>query len=726
MFYVILYYYLLTEQVKAQSFPICDDQLVQFYISQGMQGTPTNDDAVVINPIAGGIESQFRIQQLATNYQSSTPPLFDAPPPIVNFVSFDRPWCATRIEVVCGGDLVCRLPKQAGCMIIDYDIHAETVADRCFLYNPEASAIPLGPGCTSGVLVVRMFGNIVLGPNQGDGSSLDSRVTYSLSGLPTDFTNLTLFDAIAEYQNSFCSFSTGVGIPAVIPGQDQLVCTARAMSCTTQRPGTNIDVAVPIPTYACRGPLSPLGVPVMVWFVSVLGQRNDPEGDVFYGIHFCGAHDVACRAQITPEDQLGFIGTRRQFISPFTAFDSVEVLSFEGNTSFTLPIYPFAVTDPFIRDIPCICGLSMDCLPNGTIDLGIISKELNPNNAAPVANATSNINILVGQRSVNLSAWSSFDPDNAPNTLSFFWKVYNATPSPVTIDDPFSPNITVSGNFIEGVYSFIVYVSDGQIVSYDLVNITAELNIIHVVLPRYIEVQFVPITVCPPPGQLPSLAIAIPLNGSASFGENPDIPLTFNWTQTAGSNLTIPFACDPATVDYYNLEAFFFINQSIAYFIPPVLGIYTFRLTVCDGGVSPCQFQEIHVSVELNFDGPNSTHINYTDYPDSPVYNTSNGSVPTITFGPAPTAPFSEITRSPSFFTPTSEPLPASGGSIVTVLFPQLPAPSVTEKLLLFMAFIAAVFGWIVLFGYYFAHLPYDVYNRWDRIAVYNPQANYY
>jgi len=373
----------------------------------------------------------------------------------------------------------------------------------------------------------------------------------------------------------------------------------------------------------------------------------------------------------------------------------------------------------------------MDCTVNNQpFPEGPPSKQLNPNNAIPIANAT-NVAILPGFQTVTLDASASFDPDNLPNPLTFFWKVYNSTPTPVTIDDPRSPIINVTGNFTLGVYSFIVYVSDGQIVVYDLVNISVQPNVIQVILPRDFEVQWQFITTCPTQ-PLPSQAII--LNGSATFGENPTIPLFYNWTQVSGNTITVPFACNPATVDYFNVEAFFNANESIAYFIPASYGIYTFCLNVSDGGISPWRQKCIHISVELNFDPPNSTNRNYTDFPDAPIYNFSNGSVPTISFPPISPAPVNDLTRSPSINdpvpTPIPIPLPPSGSNTTSPaptpiippifpVFPRLREPTAVEYAVLLVAFIPMVLLWILLFGACCAFIGEDYENsRYDRIAT--------
>lgn len=734
--------------VKTQE-TYCEDQIFNYYLSLGSEYR-VNDTTPLLEPIRYsfldgmfGVELTISFESIARLYQSQTPSLVNATPAIINYVSFDFPPCVTSIEVVCGGALLRSLPKNDLCQLVDYDVLSPNTGGRVFVYNNEAiNGSVLQPGCT-GDIVIRLLtsSDNSISINVNDTSPAYTYFTYSVTGLlPGDLAiNLTLEEAIAEYQNTLCLFTNGFSA-FPLPGQQELVCRVNPsiqLVCDKPRPGTAADPLLPIPTYACRGPEGGNDTR-LVWFVTVYGQGNATVEGARYGIDYCETYDAACRAraEAIQADRVTFAGTRNQYISPYSSFESGIVLAFNDNQTFTRPIYPFAVTDPFIRDIPCICGLSMDCTADGKIIFGFTSKVLKPNNAIPVANASSNIFILPGQQCVTLDASASFDPDNGPNTLSFFWKVYNATPTPVTIDNPTLPTVFVCGNFVVGLYRFIVYVSDGQQVVYDIVNVTVAENIIRVVLPRYVEVQWMFVTECP--ADVASLlALSYPLNGSASFGENPAIPLFYNWTQIAGSNITVPYQCDPDTVDYYNVEAFLNTNRSIANVVFPAYGIYTFRLTISDNGTSPTRYQDIQVSVELNFDSPNGTDRNYTDYPDSPTYNIdANTTVPTVSFLPISQAPVNDLTRSPSFNDPVVTPIPAplptpnvTNNTInpitivpnfpVSFVFPRLPEPSAAEWGVFLIGVVAMLLGWVLLFGAMIAFLPYDyIYSQWDRIQV--------
>lgn len=747
--YKLLFLLLIAYGNNAQVTTFCDDQLLNYYFRLGTLYR-VNETNPLLNPInisliPGMIQIEFLFGSIARLYESLTPGIEGPPLPVINYVSFDYPWCTTSVTVVCGTTLLRNLPKNPLCDIIDYDVLGPDIAGRAFIYNDDDAQ----PEC-NGNIIVQLFGNFDIVVNN---SQLFTTYTYSYTGLIPDDTaerNLTLQEAVVEYQNSLCVDSSGFDLPPVREGQDQFVCRGNTLAqpvCLGTRPGRPSDPLLPVPSYACRG-LGPGGEPngtLLVWFITVYGETNAVISGANYSLHFCESYDAACIAMIVlPFPYITFSGTRTQYISNFSDFESGLVLDYEIgdfgiSESFTRPVYPFAVTDPFIRDIPCICGLSIDCGPDGFIKLGGTSKVLNPNNAIPVANATGNLFILPGVQTITLDASASFDPDNLPNPLSFYWKVYNSTPSPVTIDDPTSPIINVTADFVLGVYRFIVYVSDGQVVVYDLVNVSVQLNVIRVILPPDFDAQWQFITTCPSNGEASLIPLAIILNGSATFGENPSIPLFYNWTQISGNPIPTPFQCNPATVDYHNVEGFFNRNESIAYFIPASYGIYTFCLNVSDGGISPSRSKCIHISVELNFDGPNSTDRNYTDYPDAPIYNFSNGSVPTISFPPISPAPVNDLTRSPSNNDPVPTPIPAPLPAPPTfnetvnvtvppitiipgfgsIIFPVLREPSLVDWAILLLAIVCMVYGWVLLFGACCITLEEDyAHSRYDRVAT--------
>lgn len=684
----------------------CKDQLTNFYANLGLSSSIPTLPVIDITPIPGnnGADLTFRFESVARTYQASIPGLSGAPLPIIEYVSFSYPWCVTGIQVMCGGELRQNLPKTWACGILDYDYGGNSMEGGRLFITRNAS-------CDT--LRVRLLGALTLPL----ANTLGALYTYSITGLPpSSGKNLTLSEALSEYQSSWCFDSYGnTTLPAQ---QHQLVCDGQQLRCqVSPRPsdaGSNRPFT-PLPTWACRGNITPGGVPVSVWYINgydlPFGAR-----EATVGVQFCARYDTTC---IDPIQTLTIeSGMRQQLISRFDSLDSVLVLTFNGTKVHYDAGYQRSL-EPFIRDVPCVCGLSVLCAPDGTIGgTGGFFKILNPSNILPVAIAGSNFSILLNTPSVILNASDSFDKDRAPNTLSYYWKVHNTTPSAVTIECVTCAVTRVTGPFVKGKYAFIFYASDDQDVTHDVIGFLADDNIIHAILPPDFDAQFELVTQCPQfdTQGYPLLGdnfTAIILNGSQSYNENPGFPIFYEWTQTTGNDisLTMPIVCDPATVDYLNFEAFWRRNESASIFVPSTLGIYCFRLTVNDGTGERFAYEEMCVSVEDNFDTPNATDRNYTDYPNLPGYNHSDPSVPTINFEPVVQTPTNDLTRNPSPFIPPSPPPTATvstGVAFLTILFPRLPPPSLIAQLLLLFVTIACLLVFILLTGYCIAYMPVD------------------
>lgn len=706
----------------------CETNLHNYYGLLGLNLTqyPEPQELVSIQRIfnPNGIIIEFQMEGVAHFYQSLIPSFVvpPAPDPIVHYVSFHKPYCATDIEVLCGGELVYGLPKTAACAILDYDLGTEATSGRFFVYRGNQST-----DTCIGNIKVKMLGEF-----EWFRDNADIHYTFSATGLPQgNYSNLTYEEALYEYQHSLCASPTPFPF---LNGQYQFACVDVLYRCIETRPGQSVaDVTVPIPTFACRGNITPNGPTVIVWHVSALGDF-DATTFTTYGIHFCAQYDDACKA-IHPEPHTIFLGTRYQYASPFNSFSSVEVLTFPGDQqSYTNPVYTAGVTDPFIRDVPCVCGFSLVCAFGTVYEAYPGRRILVADNAGPVADAGSTAYILPGRKSVNLSLSLSFDPDNQPFLLSYVWEVYNVTPTPVVIDNWLAVNVSVTADYILGTYRFIGRVSDGQDLAYDLVDIQVSLNVIVIVLERYIEVQYEDLFYRCPANEADLFSMATALNASESYGENPTYPLTYNWTQIGGSLITpvptptSPFVCDSETVTYYPVEAFWATDQPIAYFVPPALGIYVFRLTICDFGVSPCRFQDIHISVEDDLDDEGNPRRNYTDSPNAPSFDTNREYVPTISFPPVNNyVPFDPYTRKPSAHQPsapsnedvptTQGPTPAPTGEVI---FPLVPAPGLAENAIMIIVFAGMIAILAVLVGYCWAQQRANPESKRARIKVYN------
>lgn len=708
--------------VSTQSPSKCDILLFDFYRSLGLSSSavPIPVVAVSLLPNNVGADLVFDFENIARLYQSSiNNSLIDAPQPTIEYVSFSYPWCVTSIQVLCGGELRQNLPKTWQCSTPDYDLGGVSLNGGRLLITRNAN-------CQS--MRLRLLGPLTLSSIP----SFDAVYTYSTLGLPANFTqNITPEEAIRDYQHSRCTVLPG-NTTTLPLGQSQYVCFDRDLRCLGPPRPSDINSTrpfTPFPTFACRGNVTPGGPPVIVWYINgydiAFGVKS-----VQYELRFCPRYDASCM-NIAPQAHGIISGTRQQFISNFSSFDSVLVLTYNGVTAHYDAAYLRSL-DQFIRDVPCVCGLSLLCTPSGLALNGIGSlKFLNPSNILPVAAAGPNTSILLNTPSVLLNASDSFDRDRAPNLLTYYWKVYNATPSPVTIECVECVVTRVTGQFIKGYYTFIVYVSDGEDVTFDVVSFYVDENVIRVVLPPDFDAQFDLVTRCPSSYDAQGYPVlgenftAIVLNGSLTYNENPNFPLFYEWTQTTGNeiNTTLPIVCDPATVDFLNFEAFWRRNESIAYFIPSTLGIYCFRLTVTDGTGQRTAYEEMCVSVEDDFSRSNATDRNYTDYPDAPGYNHSDPVVPNITFEPANRTPINDITQSPSATLPPPPPTPVSPIiAFIAIFFPQLPPPTLIAQLLLLFVTIACLLVFILLTGYCIAYMPVDDFDDFIEQQVLQQQ----
>lgn len=732
LFSALLINLLQTEQIGA---PKCTDQLYEYYVALGMPRETQRIDPILITTIKEGIQVEFAFQSVSAVYQATLPHHIE--PPIIDYVSFDRPPCLSSIDVVCGGTLLNNVAKNASCTLVDY----ATVysAGRTFVYNSEAGGdVSLPSGCTGNVIVRLLGSGLVIDP-----ALEHSFYTYSLAGLPPRSLNLTFKQAIDEYTQSLC-LGTTHNIPT---GQYQHVCRGVKLGCVVNEafPSLSASEAIigltPQPFYVCRGsvPGYPSSPSLLVWHVDIVSLPNN-QTSVDYCISFCDSFTAVCDpASGAPTTCLtATLGTRTQFVTTFANFNaSVAVVRYGTAITRITPLNP-PNNDPFLADVPCLCGFNIDCYPNGTINTGPVSRLLHINNIPPeVRFLDRNIVISPNVSSVFLSMSPSIDPDNQPNPLTYLWQIYDTPPSPVTIDNPRSVNITVSGDFVPGLYRFIGRVSDGEDTESAILDVRVSNDTIIVALPFSFDVQYIPLKVCPPgcPSacQLPNIADAIKLDGSASSNTNPALSVTYRWTQISGNAITVPFQCDPETVRYFNVEAFFNTDQPIAYFIPQQLGIYTFRLTICNSN-GTCVYKDVIVNVRLDFFFPNGTKIDYPDYPTSPSY-----SIPRISTGPSPFTPspfpspsVPTLTRSPNApptgtvtLQPTST-APVNGFPdiprpiVAPDVFPTLPPASTAEKIALFIAFMGMIAILTLLIGFCaFEELDDNNRSKWDRIKVY-------
>lgn len=624
--------------------------------------------------------------------------------------------------MICGGELRQNLPKTWQCDIPDYDLGGISTHGGRLLITRNAS-------CEN--MRVRLLGPLALAPV----GPLTAIYTYSTAGLPPrTAVNFTSSVAIHDYQNSWCAVTLGENANQLPIEQRQLACYNRDIQCLGAPRPSDINSSrpfTPFPTFACRFDDRGSEPPLIVWHINgydlSLGART-----ITYQLRFCPRYDESCK-NIAPETFTLTSGTREQFISPYSSFESVLVLGITGFEDRHYDAAYLRSLEPFIRDVPCVCGLSLICSSRGVpLTRKDSLRNLTISNILPVAIAGPNVSILLNTPSVLLNASDSFDKDRAPNLLSYHWKVYNTTPTAVSIECIHCAVTRVNGPFERGYYAFVLYVSDGEDVTFDVVGIYVDENIIRVVLPPDFDAQFDLVTRCPSSYDAQGYPVlgenftAIALNGSLTYNENPNFPLFYEWTQTTGNeiNTTLPIVCDPVTVDYLNFEAFWRRNESIAYFIPSTLGIYCFRLTATDGTGQRTAYEEMCISVEDDFSRSNATDRNYTDYPDAARHNHSIPVIPNITFEPANRTPFNDLTQSPSAtLPPPPPPSPVSPIiAFITIFFPQLPPPTLIAQLLLLFVTIACLLVFILLTGYCVAYMPVDDFDDFIEQQVLQQQ----
>lgn len=131
------------------------------------------------------------------------------------------------------------------------------------------------------------------------------------------------------------------------------------------------------------------------------------------------------------------------------------------NTLFTLFLcVALTSAQTLCLDVPCICDLNMNCATGQTDSLFV------PN--IPPIPATGIASVLLITQPIVLNASSSLD---------VYWKIfstpYDPNPSPIFFSDPnVGTQIIHTMGLQPGNYSFILYVSDHQIVTYALWNTT--------------------------------------------------------------------------------------------------------------------------------------------------------------------------------------------------------------------------------------------------------------
>lgn len=660
----------------------CSEQLHNFFVDQGLN--PLYPILETLNFTSGTlfgvpfVTVSLNFQEVARAYQydidgNST---VNSSQMYVNYVSLDLPWCTSDIAITCDDASTTNVVKTTNCDLSDFDAGGiSPVAGRAWLYPDQA--LPC-----DGIMTVTFY-NTTLQP-----SNNNAQYTYDVYGIIYK-TLLTRPQALNLYRGSNCSYTNGSYAEAI--NQPQMRCVAPTIGCNGTRPPSLATLQViPIPQFACRIPATSNTSEQMLWWV----VSYEPIGALggYFGASFYqnpGPNLVFLQFQ-GPQysNQILTASTRRQYLVSGQDFDSQAYIFYAGRITSYDPEYARS-SNPIIEDIPCICDFSADCYPNGTIDTtSAISAVINRNNKIPIADPGSTVEIPMGNFNFTLNATASYDPDNSPKSLTYYWKYFGSTP-PLLLPFNLSSfnqtdaiiNVPSQGH-PPGIYIFILYVSDGQAISWNFFNVTILPNQVNAV----VELD-----------KIAAIGQCVPLNGSLSYSSDPNISITYNWTQFIGYPLQLSFgSCNSSEAQYGDA------TSAVAYASAVLIGMYSFNLTVTDG--SSYSSAMLYVFFVPNFTTPVAPPFslpNYTDPPliTKPPLNNDTLNFPNVTIPSPPTVPFGPAPVSPV-------PVPP--------VFPIFPPPTITERWLMIILGFVSLFVFCLFIVLIIALLPQDDINMYD------------
>jgi len=741
MWIVFIYSQLVFFIVRVNGQTLCSDQLYNYYLAKGL--TLATPEEQVINFTTGVnlglpfVTATINFQGVARMYQANLT-VGANNTPYVSYVSFDNPWCTSGVSIVCSDMTQFGMAKICT-NIPDFDQGSpDPVAGRFYVYANQSA------GC-DGVVNVTFFNTTLL-------PEFTANYIYDARGI-TNFILLNESDAQTQYRYADCQYSTGNNV-TFIEIQRQFACVDQVIGCTGDRPPSQAQGAVvAVPRYSCYNQTflfnnvtnTTIDNELVIWFVYSFQPLGAQEG-VFradfispatlslYYSHLFNPFTTSC----VLFDIINFFlpwfngfpfptspcinnillpSTRRQFLTNDLDYcGSMLLNSGSGphsnwNTVVINAAYIYS-KDPIIAIVPCICQFTMDCNPDGTPNIQNIDHLINPNNAIPIAQTFggSTASIASGTLNFTLNGNESSDPDNGPFPLSYYWKAYNITNytacpesgTPlVNITDPTSETTLIdTSSLVPGVYVFILSVSDGQDRVFTLFNLTILNDIVTAVAPPDFTTVLIPCNISA--GQT---GTCIPLNGTSSFATNPNITLSYNWTQLTGFNLNPPIMMPSLCAG--PLSGLFNTTSSIACFIAPQPGIYEFNLTVTDNVTfsSDTVFVTV-VPFGLNNTAPNTTvgPFQPTNLRTNPPINRTIIEFPNISSEPITDAPFAAI--------PTTN-------TTIPAVFPVFPIPSNSDFISLFAILIAMLIVLVMAVGLFIVYFPQNEYNFLDRVRYY-------
>jgi hypothetical protein len=453
--------------------------------------------------------------------------------------------------------------------------------------------------------------------------------------------------------------------------QNIFVCTEPQIGCAgTRVNGQPALPAVPVPGFKCIGQIDNQTNTTVVW--TVTGQGNN-EG--YYGIAFAPDESfgpyIAAVFDATGQWHLLLPNSVSQFDSGFSTMNHVCFIYYNGIWTSYRPKFPLSI-DPIISAVPCACDFTLLCNGDGvTMDREEPAYEIVVNNVLPFCEAGYVQDIPQGTPSFTLNASLSMDPDASPFPFTFRWAIlqtpYSPSPPPFTINATALVQEVNATGLVQGLYSFVLWVSDLQAQVPCVFNLTISANALFAITEPDFEALFTfyagndvlhPCSAYPPQ---PSIAV----NGSYSYN-TLGVPMIYYWTQTDGGPLA--FLCDPSGFDA--TRAIFNTSEPILQFVPYVPGQYCFQLIVSDN-ITNSTPAYVCVQVFTDLGQPPSSQTPINNYTEPPLVY--------LTPPPVPNYPFPNTTLPPFNTFPPVSPAPTPN-TTVPPMFPDLGPLSPTDK----------------------------------------------
>lgn len=696
MHYAFLFFLCLLWQTHRTQATGCARQFYNYFISEGLPNSTVQQPVILFaTGVLLGVpfvKITLQFQDVGQAYENLINATL-APSTFVSYVSVDIPFCVTNIEVDCADSERTGLFKNIQCPIVDFDEGGTSfLVGRIYIYANQT--LPCG-----GTVVLTYY-NVKL-----NALNLSTNIIYDMYGV-TNFTLLDPVSAQQQYQFSTCEYSDGSNVSFALQ-QRQYACITSALECNTTRPpGPSQVVPVPVPQFSCY--FSNASFSFVVWWVF---SFQAPDG--FYGAYGGTFRDPSVSGALLAAQRLFdpqafdpnilVPQSRTQWVAYNVPITENFDLHYDGQWTLLQPQYSRS-NDLLVGQIPCICNFSMDCNAAGEPynQSQVPSAYIFINNVLPIPDPGPNLMLPLTTPFFELNATLSYDPDHGPFPLSYYWAFYGAFGVAsgrmvINITDPTSPLINISsGDLQPGTFIFILYVSDGQAVTFVSFNVTILPNQVQAIVVDDFTVELIPCT-------LSLRSVCIPLGGNFTYQSNPNMTLFYNWTQTIGFPLLPPQTsptCEPT--DY--VQGFFNTTQPNACFIPPIVGIYGFNLTVTDGvsvswqelfvTVIPARFHDVQPPIALP---------NFTDPPPRTIPPSSE---PNLTFPSPPTVPITEPPFGP----------PPEFNTTVPGNFDTLPPLTTTQQLIVGGLILLSLLIFVIFIGIYIAMMKENEHNYMDRI----------